>query len=176
MRAGSSYCFPVAFFGGTPSALEALQRRLLSEYPTLRIVFAESPPFRPASMADDEAARTRITTSGARLLFVGLGAPKQERWMARQYPHLGLTMVGVGAAFDYLSGEKRQAPVLVQRAGLEWLFRLVHEPRRLWRRNLRDKPRFVALFGLQVLRRFRAADKAANIDDERRCNSAKGGN
>jgi N-acetylglucosaminyldiphosphoundecaprenol N-acetyl-beta-D-mannosaminyltransferase len=98
--------------------------------------------------------RERIDRSGARVLFVGLGTPKQELWMAANRGAMPAVMVGVGAAFDFLAGHKRQAPNLLQRLGLEWLFRLVNEPRRLWRRYLYRNPRFVVLFTAQLLRHW----------------------
>ena len=96
-----------------------------------------------------------LERSGARILFVGLGTPKQERWMAAHRGEVNAVMLGVGAAFDFLAGRKRQAPRLVQRLGLEWLYRLVHEPRRLWRRYLYRNPRFVVHFAAQLLRERR---------------------
>jgi N-acetylglucosaminyldiphosphoundecaprenol N-acetyl-beta-D-mannosaminyltransferase len=92
-----------------------------------------------------------LLRSGTRVLFVGLGSPKQERWMA-DHRHLPVVMIGVGAAFDFLSGRKRQAPRALQGLGMEWFHRLAHEPRRLWRRYLYRNPRFVALFTAQLLR------------------------
>ena len=103
--------------------------------------------------------RERIQRSGVRLLFIGLGTPKQELWMAANSRAVGAVMVGVGAAFDFLAGHKRQAPSLLQRLGLEWLFRLVNEPRRLWRRYLYRNPRFVALFAAQLLRHRFSVDR-----------------
>jgi N-acetylglucosaminyldiphosphoundecaprenol N-acetyl-beta-D-mannosaminyltransferase len=103
--------------------------------------------------------------SGARVLFVGLGTPKQERWMA-DHRDLPMVMIGVGAAFDFLSGRKRQAPRALQGLGLEWLYRLAHEPRRLWRRYLYRNPRFVALFAAQLLRERRPL--AMTVRKERR--------
>jgi N-acetylglucosaminyldiphosphoundecaprenol N-acetyl-beta-D-mannosaminyltransferase len=102
-----------------------------------------------------------INRSGARLLFVGLGAPKQEQWMAGRKGKVQAVMLGVGAAFDFLAGRKRQAPKVLQRLGLEWLFRLVNEPRRLWRRYLYRNPRFVALFVVQLIGRRRADVRVA---------------
>jgi hypothetical protein len=110
---------------------------------------------RPTEMALTAEEEARVTEdllrSGTRVLFVGLGTPKQERWMA-DHRHLPMVMVGVGAAFDFLSGRKRQAPRALQGLGLEWLYRLAQEPRRLWRRYLYRNPRFVALFAAQLLR------------------------
>ncbi|HEX2698521.1 MAG TPA: WecB/TagA/CpsF family glycosyltransferase, partial [Anaerolineales bacterium] len=87
---------------------------------------------------------------GARILFVGLGCPKQERWMAA-HSDLPMVKIGVGAAFDFLSGSKPQAPSWIQKIGLEWLFRLIQEPRRLWRRYLIYNPRFMALVVIELL-------------------------
>ncbi|KKK54161.1 hypothetical protein LCGC14_3087540, partial [marine sediment metagenome] len=93
----------------------------------------------------------RINRSGVRILFVGLGCPKQELWMADHAGRLGAVMLGVGAAFDFIAGRKKQAPTWMQRAGLEWLFRLWSEPRRLFRRYVYHNPRFVVLAGLQLV-------------------------
>jgi N-acetylglucosaminyldiphosphoundecaprenol N-acetyl-beta-D-mannosaminyltransferase len=142
---------PVGFYGGQDDVLDDLAAALTARYPGLRIAYRWSPPFRPLT-ADEEARVTdELARSGARVLFVGLGTPKQERWMA-DHKGLPMVMLGVGAAFDFLSGRKRQAPPALQRLGLEWLYRLVHEPRRLWKRYLYRNPRFVALFAAQLLR------------------------
>ncbi len=93
-----------------------------------------------------------INGSGARILFVGLGCPKQERWMASHKGRVNAVMLGVGAAFDSLAGVKPQAPAWMQRAGLEWVFHLATEPRRLWRRYAYHNPRFLALFVGQYLK------------------------
>jgi N-acetylglucosaminyldiphosphoundecaprenol N-acetyl-beta-D-mannosaminyltransferase len=142
---------PVGFYGGQDDVLDDLATALTARHPGLRIAYRWSPPFRPLT-ADEEARVTdELARSGARVLFVGLGTPKQERWMA-DHKGLPMVMLGVGAAFDFLSGRKRQAPPALQRLGLEWLYRLVHEPRRLWKRYLYRNPRFVALFAAQLLR------------------------
>jgi len=93
----------------------------------------------------------RINASGVQILFVGLGCPKQERWMAEHKDRVQAVMLGVGAAFDFLTGVKAQAPGWLQSAGLEWLFRLAVEPKRLWRRYMKHNPRFVAHFAAQLL-------------------------
>jgi N-acetylglucosaminyldiphosphoundecaprenol N-acetyl-beta-D-mannosaminyltransferase len=118
------------------------------------VAFAEAPPFRPPSEEEVVATRHAILASGARILFVGLGAPKQERWMADNASHLPCVLVGVGAAFDLLAGRTERAPTWMQSSGLEWAFRLAHEPRRLWRRYLIGNPRFVGLFALQFIARI----------------------
>lgn len=148
---------PVRFFGNAPEVLHDLTAILVRRYPTLRVAYACSPPFRPLTPVEDQRVVESINRSGARLLFVGLGAPKQEQWMAAHRGTIGAVMLGVGAAFDFLAGRKRQAPQLLQRLGLEWLFRLLHEPRRLWRRWLCRNPRSIALFVLQLTGRGRAA-------------------
>jgi N-acetylglucosaminyldiphosphoundecaprenol N-acetyl-beta-D-mannosaminyltransferase len=142
---------PVAFVGGTTPVLSKLVDRASIEMPDLRIVYRVSPPFRPATASEESEIAQAINDSGARIVFVGLGCPKQEAWMARQRGSVKAVMIGVGAAFDFLSGVKPQAPSLVRRWGFEWLFRLVTEPRRLWRRYLQQNPRFVLLFGRQLL-------------------------
>jgi N-acetylglucosaminyldiphosphoundecaprenol N-acetyl-beta-D-mannosaminyltransferase len=134
---------PIGLYGGRPEVLERLRARLAERHPLLRVAFSASPPFRPETEAEDAATVQAIEESGARILFVGLGCPKQERWMAAHRATLPCVMLGVGAAFDFLAGVKPQAPGWLQRAGLEWLFRLASEPRRLWRRYLIQNPRFV---------------------------------
>jgi len=144
---------PVGFLGGRPEVLQALTRRLAARFPGLPIAFAHSPPFTASAPVDpDPRIAEAIDDSGARVLFVGLGCPKQERWMAAHREHLGCAMVGVGAAFDFHAGALAQAPAWLQRVGLEWLFRLACEPRRLWRRYAWHNPRFVLHMALQVAR------------------------
>ena len=139
----------VGLYGGTPEVLDALRAHLHERFPRLAIPFAFSPPFRSLSEDEDRGVSDAIVESGVRILFVGLGCPKQERWMAARRASLSCVLVGVGAAFDFLSGAKRQAPGWMQRAGLEWLFRLIHEPRRLWRRYLIGNARFLYHFVLR---------------------------
>ena len=145
---------PVGLYGSTEDVIFDLRRSLQMRHPTLEIALAEAPPFRPLSGEALEATRSRIGASGVRILFVGLGAPKQERWMADNVTHVPCVMVGVGAAFDVLAGHTTRAPEWMQSSGLEWAFRLAHEPRRLWRRYLIGNPRFAALFTHQLLARI----------------------
>jgi N-acetylglucosaminyldiphosphoundecaprenol N-acetyl-beta-D-mannosaminyltransferase len=142
---------PVGFYGGAEDVLRELTANLSRRFPGLEIVYQSSPPFRP--LTPDEEWRTvdGVNRSGARILLVGLGAPKQERWMAAHKDKVNVVMLGVGAAFDFLAGKKQQAPRFLQNLGLEWLYRLLHEPRRLWRRYLCRNPKFVALFVAQLL-------------------------
>ncbi len=142
---------PVGFYGASPEVLERLVLAAERRFPALRVVFAESPPFRALTPEEDAGAVERIDRSGARILFVGLGCPRQEQWVSAHLGRVRAVMLAVGAAFDFLAGSKPQAPRWMQRAGLEWLFRLASEPRRLWRRYLVGGPRFVALFARQLL-------------------------
>ncbi|NQU09477.1 WecB/TagA/CpsF family glycosyltransferase [bacterium] len=148
---------PVGFYGGTDQVLGVLCDRLVGRFPGLRIVYRSAPPFRPLTPAEDRAVVDAINQSGARLVFVGLGCPKQEQWVADHRDRVQAVMLAVGAAFDFHAGRVRQAPAWVQRAGLEWLFRLLMEPRRLWRRYLQHNPRF-AVLALRQLLRHRQAD------------------
>jgi N-acetylglucosaminyldiphosphoundecaprenol N-acetyl-beta-D-mannosaminyltransferase len=156
LEAANREGIPVGFYGSTPQTLEKLKRNVQERYPSLKIAYLYAPPFRPLTPEEDEEVVRAINDSGTRILFVGLGCPKQERWMAAHKGRVQAVMLGVGAAFNFLAGVKPQAPRWMQRAGLEWLFRLASEPRRLWRRYLINNPRFVILALLQWsrLRRF----------------------
>jgi N-acetylglucosaminyldiphosphoundecaprenol N-acetyl-beta-D-mannosaminyltransferase len=142
---------PVGLYGGTPELLESLTRVLQERHPGLLVTCRIAPPFRPLTLDEDEAITREISESGARILFVGIGCPKQERWMVAHKERIPVVMLGVGAAFDFHVGRVRQAPGWMQVAGLEWLFRLMMEPRRLWKRYAKHNPRFVALFLMQLL-------------------------
>jgi N-acetylglucosaminyldiphosphoundecaprenol N-acetyl-beta-D-mannosaminyltransferase len=142
---------PIGLYGGTPDLLERFVGILDRRYPGVRVVCRIAPPFRPLTPEEDEAVIEEILSSGARILFVGIGCPKQERWMEAHKERIPAVMLGVGAAFDFHTGRVRQAPGWIQVAGLEWLFRLLMDPRRLWKRYVRHNPRFVALFLLQLL-------------------------
>ena len=143
---------PIALYGGAAGVPEELERWIGANYPAAKVVYRASPPFRPLTPEEDAEAVRAIERAAPGVVLVGLGCPKQEEWMARHRGQIHAVMVGVGAAFDFLIGRKRQAPRWMQSAGLEWLFRLVTEPRRLWRRYLRQNPRFVASFAAQWLR------------------------
>ncbi len=138
------------FYGGKEGVPERLAERLQERFPGFKVVGLESPPFRPLSADEDEAVVGRINAAAPDLVWVGLSTPKQERWMAGHVGRIQAPAVlGVGAAFDIHAGTLRQAPAWVQRRGLEWLYRLYREPRRLWRRYVSIIPRFV----LAILRR-----------------------
>jgi N-acetylglucosaminyldiphosphoundecaprenol N-acetyl-beta-D-mannosaminyltransferase len=139
--------------GRNQGALAQLARTLRLRHPGLQIVGGHVPPFRPLTEAEEQAVVADIERCRADVVWVGIGVPKQEKWMARMRPRLSTpVLVGVGAAFDFHAGLIPQAPDWMQRTGLEWLFRLVQEPRRLWRRYLRYNPRFVTGFVRQYLR------------------------
>lgn len=144
-------------YGGAEGVPERLTERLGERFPGLRIVGSFSPPFRLMSPEEDAEVVQRINAARPDIVWVGLSTPKQERWMAA---HLGRleapVMVGVGAAFDFHAGLKRQAPGWVQQSGLEWMFRLLTEPRRLWKRYLRNNPLFLYSILLQAtgIRRY----------------------
>jgi N-acetylglucosaminyldiphosphoundecaprenol N-acetyl-beta-D-mannosaminyltransferase len=139
--------------GRDQAALDQLEARLRERYPGLRIVGGHSPPHRELEPAESEAVAEEINRSGADVVWVGIGVPKQEKWMARMRDRLEApVLVGVGAAFDFHAGLVPQAPAALQRHGLEWAYRLTREPGRLWRRYLTYNPMFVAAFARQYLR------------------------
>jgi N-acetylglucosaminyldiphosphoundecaprenol N-acetyl-beta-D-mannosaminyltransferase len=142
---------PVYLYGGrNEAALVALAANLRTRYPGLVLAGAHSPPFRPLSAAEDEATARRIDRSGAQIVWVGIGQPRQEQWMARMRSRLEAPMlIAVGAAFDFHAGLVPQAPPWMGRHGLEWTYRLAREPRRLARRYLRYNPLFIAAFAKQ---------------------------
>lgn len=144
---------PVGFYGGKEEVLATLVSNLKTKYPDLDIAYHYSPPFRPLSEEEDAQIVEDINASGARILFVGLGCPRQERWMAAHQSKLPLVSLGVGAAFDFHAGSVKQAPSWLQKAGLEWLFRFAMEPGRLWKRYLKHNPRFIYLVGKQLFQR-----------------------
>jgi N-acetylglucosaminyldiphosphoundecaprenol N-acetyl-beta-D-mannosaminyltransferase len=151
----------VYLYGGTPGVADALGEALRGRFPGLDVVGTRSPPFRPLTPEEDEQELGAIRSAAPHLVLVGLGCPKQEVWMAAHAARLPAVLVGVGAAFDFHTGAKRQAPRWMMAAGLEWLFRLGTEPRRLWRRYLVNNPWFMALVALQLLGLRRAGPRRA---------------
>lgn len=143
----------VGFLGGRPEVLETIVRRAAKEFPRLKIAYKNSPPFRPLTEQENLEIARAINAAGVRILFVGLGCPKQERWMATNRDKVSAVMIGVGAAFDLYAGNIREAPGIVSKLGLEWVFRLIQEPRRLFSRYLLVNPRFVWLAARQLIRR-----------------------
>lgn len=145
-RAGVAHGWRHYFLGGGPGVAERLAAAMAARAPGLHVVGIETPPFRALADGEVGAMRERIRASGAQIVWVGLGTPKQELWMAEHTPHLpGTVSMGVGAAFDVNIGRIPRAPRILQVSGLEWLYRLAREPRRLWRRYVEVVPRFVAL-------------------------------
>lgn len=146
---------PVFLFGSSESTLAALRNKLLALCGGLRIVGTYAPPFRDFTDLENAEIAMLINRSCAGIVFVGLGCPKQEVWMAQQRGRIGAVMMGVGAAFDYHAGTLRRAPRWMQSVGLEWLFRLAAEPRRLWRRYLMTNTLFVAAMTAQLIRAWK---------------------
>lgn len=140
-RAASEY-LPVYFYGSSEATLALLERRLREAFPGLRIR-KESPPFRTLTAEEDAAAVDRINGSGAGIVFVGLGCPKQERWIAEHRSKINAVMIGVGAAFDFHAGTVQRAPAWMRDNGLEWLHRLASEPGRLWKRYMVTNTLFI---------------------------------
>ncbi len=149
-RSAADCGMKIFLYGGREDTLETLACRLRRDFPGLRIAGAYSPPFRALTEAEEKHVQQTIQQSDADIVFVGISTPKQEKWM---YEHRdcfpGVTLIGVGAAFDFHAGRTRQAPIWIQRTGLEWLFRLTMEPARLWRRYLLVTPRFLPLWAKQ---------------------------
>lgn len=145
------------FYGATEPVLSKLRANLTKRFPKLVVAGTYAPPFRPLTNEEDREVVRMINVAEPDIVWIGLGAPKQERWMHDHRSSVKGVMIGVGAAFDFLSGTKGQAPRAMQRCGLEWLYRLLTEPRRLWRRYLIYNPLFLFHFARQLLsRRYRA--------------------
>ncbi len=140
-------------YGGGPGVAEELKARLEARFPGLKIVGTYTPPFRPLTPAEEADLAARVAELRPSVFWVGLSTPKQEKFMARYWQQLDATLFfGVGAAFDFHAGRVRQAPRWMQRSGLEWFFRLCSEPRRLWKRYLKNNPLFLARAFLQLTR------------------------
>ena len=140
---------PIYLYGSSPAVIEALSENLTQKYPGLIIAGAESPPFRKLSAEEDEEMVRRINESGAGIVFIGLGCPKQDHFAADHRDRIRAVQCCVGAAFDFHAGVKKPAPVWMQRRGLEWAYRLIQEPRRLWRRYLVTNTLFIQKFVVQ---------------------------
>lgn len=133
------------FYGSTPETIAALEKNLRSKYPDLKIAGMEAPPFRPLTEEEDRQAVERINESGADFVWVGLGAPKQEKWMYEHQGRIHAVMLGVGAGFDFHAGTVKRAPDWMRRHYLEWLYRLVQDPKRLWKRYVQTNGKFILL-------------------------------
>lgn len=141
----------VSFYGGSAKTLDILTARIREAFPNVKIGVSISPPFRALTAEEDEADVKSINECGTAVLFVGLGCPKQESWMAQHRGRVAAVMIGVGAAFDYHAGTIQRAPLWMQQSGLEWLHRLASEPRRLWRRYLVTNSIFIVQAAKQLL-------------------------
>jgi N-acetylglucosaminyldiphosphoundecaprenol N-acetyl-beta-D-mannosaminyltransferase len=157
-------------YGGKPGVAGLLKETLQSRFPGLRIVGTYTPPFRELSAAEEDEVLTQVQAVKPHILWVGLSTPKQERFMAHYTDRLGVPLlIGVGAAFDYHTGGIRDSPHWIKRAGLQWLHRLLQDPRRLWKRYLLNNPAFMWNIALQMLklRRYRGSPKV-DAPEERR--------
>ncbi len=152
--------------GSTPEVLEKLRAKLLGWYPTLIIAGYESPPFRPMTPEENDALCARINESGAAIVFIGMGCPRQEILAHSNREKINAVQLCVGAAFDFHAGTKKMAPPFFQRHGLEWLYRLVTEPRRLWKRYLVTNSIFVVLVLFQMLKSFGSILWGPDLDRE----------
>jgi N-acetylglucosaminyldiphosphoundecaprenol N-acetyl-beta-D-mannosaminyltransferase len=141
----------VGFYGGRREVIDRILERAKNDLPRLEIVYAFSPPFRILTPEEDARITAEINRAAPDLLFMGLGCPKQENWMAAHKDRLKAVMLGVGASFDFYAGNVRESPEWMGNLGLEWLFRLTQEPKRLWRRYLILNPRFMTLAAMQLL-------------------------
>ncbi len=150
-RVAASEDLRVGLYGGSPRTLDALPPAIRAIEPSIEIAYAFSPPFRALTDDEDRAVVDEINRSGTQILFVGLGCPKQEEWMARHRDSIHAVMLGVGATFDWLAGTLPRAPRWMRDFGLEWAFRLGTDPRRLWYRYMSTNPRFLWLAGRQAI-------------------------
>jgi N-acetylglucosaminyldiphosphoundecaprenol N-acetyl-beta-D-mannosaminyltransferase len=139
------------FLGSHSRILNRMQERLEREFPDLTIAGIEPLPFRPMTAQEDEEIIQKLNSSGAGIVLVSLGCPKQERWIAEHRDKVNMVMIGVGGAFPVFAGVHRRAPLLVQQLGLEWLYRLIQEPKRLWKRYVDTIPIFIWLAIKQLL-------------------------
>lgn len=149
------------FFGGAPGVAALLAEKLKARYPKMEIAGTYTPPFRPLNPEEEQQLQEMVRAAKPDIMWIGLSTPKQERFMAAYLPKLEVTlMVGVGAAFDFLSGRVKQAPRWMQRSGLEWFYRLCSEPRRLAGRYFKNNPLFVMKTALQLsgLKKYRLDD------------------
>lgn len=146
-KASVAHAIKIGLYGGSsPQVLEQVKEQLEKNFPGILISYAYSPSFSPLTEEEDSELVNAVNSAEINVLFVGIGCPKQERWMAEHKDSLNCVMVGVGAAFDFIAGTKNHAPRWMQKLGMEWFFRLMSEPGRLWRRYLIQNPRFIFYF------------------------------
>jgi N-acetylglucosaminyldiphosphoundecaprenol N-acetyl-beta-D-mannosaminyltransferase len=161
VAAAAAEGLPVYLYGSTTPTLDRLTAALSAEYPGLKIAGAEPSKFRPAQPGEARDIATRISASGARIVLVGLGCPRQEQFVYAMRPLIDAPLLAVGAAFDYHAGQLRQPPPWMQKRGLEWLWRLGLEPRRLWRRYLLLNPAYLARLASQKAHVWKATPPPA---------------
>lgn len=164
--AAAQHGLPVFFYGSRPDVLEQLIQSLTSEFPTLTIAGAEPSKFRRSTATEKQEIVNVIRQSGARIVFVGLGCPRQEVFAFEYRELLGMPVVAIGAAFDYRAGTLRRPSSWARRLGLEWLYRFAQEPRRLWKRYLVLNPAFATLLCLQALGLWRPSPSDVTAPDE----------
>lgn len=148
------------FLGSTPEVLNKIEQRLDREYPDLPIAGMEALPFRPLTYAEDEALIRRLNNSGAGIVLVSLGCPKQERWMNAHKHRVNAVMIGIGGVFPVFAGLHKWAPAWVRKSGLEWLYRLLQEPQRLWMRYAKTIPLFLWLASKQLIKVYLGLEPA----------------
>jgi exopolysaccharide biosynthesis WecB/TagA/CpsF family protein len=153
LEAAAQKNIPVFFYGSQQLTLNKLRENLLQQFPNLNIVGMQADRFRESTEEEKSVDRNTIKESGARLVFVGRGCPRQERWVAENKDHLPAVLIAVGAAFDFHAGTVKQAPGWMQGVGLEWLFRLIQEPKRLFKRYLTTNSLFIFLFFKATLKK-----------------------
>jgi N-acetylglucosaminyldiphosphoundecaprenol N-acetyl-beta-D-mannosaminyltransferase len=141
----------IFFYGSTNTVLALLEDKLKAAFPELQIAGMYSPPFRELTETEDKEVIERLNASGANVIFIGLGCPRQESWMFQHRGKINAVMIGVGAAFNYHAGTIKRAPLWMQNAGLEWLHRLASDPRRLWKRYLVTNSIFIVAMTAQLL-------------------------
>jgi len=153
----------IFLFGSTPGTLEKMTKALKERYEGIIICGSYSPPFRDLTNQEEHEIVELINHSRPDIVFVGLGCPKQELWMSRNLMKMNTVMIGVGAAFDFISGGKKRPPIFFQRIGLEWLFRLISDPKRLWKRYAYNNPMFIYKFIVTFRRNKLRRKLTANI-------------
>lgn len=149
-KKSSKQNIPVYLLGSTQEVLEKMRDKLKIDFPEINLVGLESPPFRPLTEIEDTELVKRVNDSGAGFIFVSLGCPKQECWMAAHQSKIKSVMIGVGGVFPVYAGVKKYAPKWIRESGLEWLYRLTQEPRRLWKRYWKTIPPFIWLAFIQL--------------------------
>lgn len=152
LRESEKESLPVYFYGGTQEMLDTTEKFCKENYPELKIAGLHSPPFRALSKAEEEVIVQEINNSGARFVFVALGCPKQEKWMAAMKGRINACMIGIGGALPVMVGMQKRAPFWMQKFSLEWLYRLAQEPRRLFKRYFQTNTLFIYLFSKEYIK------------------------